>query len=405
VQAACPGHAVSLLAPASRYAERFIRDVLDGTSLELWIGQGKGSFGRQVADGAQKIAGQAGISTRRLGNGDSCPCPSGPWALVSAGTFEDDVQAVNRARRQPSPPRLIFSVAAGVREFAGEVDDPEGIYGAGQWFPGSTTRAELGPPEDTFLAAYAMVTDQPADYPGVQAAAAAVVAAHCARQARSTARGQLWAQAAALDTATLFGGFRINPVSGAQVKHEAALVRWTYGQLALALTVSPGTSSERAPGPRRKTGRTSLVSVTDAPLLMRPGFAEALRAFCKASSPRSDRLGEPLDEVECRLGDLAPAVVDREGVAPVGDLRDLRDGGVAPLPLVACRSLLGGCGGRACACGWMSSPGREVHRIGRSNDDVQVAAVGGHDAQLVDLGSDVVAADQELAAVRGTTPA
>ena len=54
---------------------------------------------------------------------------------MSAGTFEDDVQAVNRARRQRPPPRLIFSVAAGVREFAGEVDDPEGIYGVGQWFP------------------------------------------------------------------------------------------------------------------------------------------------------------------------------------------------------------------------------------------------------------------------------
>ena len=93
------------------------------------------------------------------------------------------MQAVNRARRLPDPPRLIFSVAAGVYEFAGEVDDPEGIYGAGQWFPGSGTRAELGPPQDAFLAAYAAVTDQPVEYPGVQAAAAAVIAAHCARRA------------------------------------------------------------------------------------------------------------------------------------------------------------------------------------------------------------------------------
>jgi Periplasmic binding protein len=234
VQAACPGHVVSLLTPASRYAERFICDVVAGTDLELWIGQGKGSFGRQVADGAQKIAEQAGVCTRRLGNGDSWPCPAGPWALVSAGTFEDDVRAVNRARRQPDPPRLIFSVAAGVREFAGEVDDPEGVYGVGQWFPGSATRADLGPAEDAFLAAYATMTDQPVDYPGVQTAAAAIIAAHCARQARSTARGQLWAQAAALDTTTLFGGFRIDPVTGAQVKHEAALVRWTPGGLGLA---------------------------------------------------------------------------------------------------------------------------------------------------------------------------
>jgi Periplasmic binding protein len=233
VQAAYPGHAVSLPTPASRYAERFIRDVVDGTGLELWIGPGKGSFGRQVADGAQQVAEQAGVCARRLRNGDAWPCPSGPWALISAGTFEDDVQAVNRARRRPDPPRLIFSVAAGVHEFPGAVD-PEGIYGVGQWFPGHATRAELGPPEGAFLAAHAAVTDQPVGYPGVQAAAAAVIAAYCARQARSTARGQLWAQAAALDTTTLFGGFRIEPVTGAQVKHEAALVRWTSGRLALA---------------------------------------------------------------------------------------------------------------------------------------------------------------------------
>jgi len=55
-----------------------------------------------------------------------------------------------------------------------------------------------------------------------------VVATHCARQARSTARGQLWAQAAALDTATLFGGFRINPVTGARVTRPP----WPGGRLA-----------------------------------------------------------------------------------------------------------------------------------------------------------------------------
>jgi ABC-type branched-subunit amino acid transport system substrate-binding protein len=235
VQAAYPGHVVSLLTPASRYAERFIRDVAAGTGLELWIVEGRGSFGRQVADGAQQIAGRAGVCTRRLSCDDGWPGAARPWALLSAGTFEDDVARVSRARRLPDPPRLIFSVAAGVHEFAGEVGDPVDIYGAGQWFPGSATGAELGPPEDAFLAAYAAVTDQPADYPGVQAAAAAVLAAYCARRADSTARGQLWAQAAALDTATLFGGFRIDPVTGAQVKHRTALVRWTPGGLAPAL--------------------------------------------------------------------------------------------------------------------------------------------------------------------------
>jgi hypothetical protein len=45
-------------------------------------------------------------------------------------------------------------------------------------------------------------------------------------------------------------------------------------------------------------------------------------------------LGKPFSEGERDLGDATPAVVDREGVAPVRDLHDLRHGGVAPLPLV-----------------------------------------------------------------------
>jgi len=121
-----------------------------------------------------------------------------------------------------------------VREFAGQVEDPVGIYGAAQWFPGGGSGAGLGPSEQAFLNAYAEVTDQLVDYPGVQAAAGAVIAAYCARRAGTTARGRLWAQAVALDTATLLGEFRIDPVTGAQVGHQAVLVRWTPGGLALA---------------------------------------------------------------------------------------------------------------------------------------------------------------------------
>jgi hypothetical protein len=36
----------------------------------------------------------------------------------------------------------------------------------------------------------------------------------------------VWPVATQLDTTTLFGAFAIDPVSGAQVKHEAVLVRW-----------------------------------------------------------------------------------------------------------------------------------------------------------------------------------
>jgi hypothetical protein len=122
-----------------------------------------------------------------------------------------------------------------VREFAGEVEHPEGIYGVGQWFPGAmTTSPEIGPSETAFLTAYADHAKARIDYPGVQAVAGAALAVYCARRAGTTAPQRLWAEAAALDTETLFGGFKIDPVTGVQVRHQAVVVRWADGELALA---------------------------------------------------------------------------------------------------------------------------------------------------------------------------
>jgi hypothetical protein len=231
------GHLVSLLTPASRYPEQFIRRVLNGEDIELWIVSGKGSFGRQVAEGADQAAQSAGIRTRRLEHDGAWPsnAPSASWALFSAGTFEQDVETVRRIQDHPRPPATICAVAAGVQEFTREVERPEGIYGVGQWFPGAVANSpEIGPSEATFVSAYAGHAIARIDYPGVQAVAGAALAVHCARQAGTTAPEQLWAEAAALDTETLFGGFKIDPVTGAQVKHQAVLVRWTDGELALA---------------------------------------------------------------------------------------------------------------------------------------------------------------------------
>jgi len=231
------GHLISLLTPASRYPEQFIRRVLNGQDVELWIVSGKGSFGRQVAEGADQAAQRAGIRTRRLEHSGAWPSSalSEAWALFSADTFEQDVATVHRAQDHPHPPATICAVAAGVREFAIEVEHPEGIYGVGQWFPGAVPNTpEIGPSETTFLTTYANHAKPRIDYPGVQAVAGAALAVHCVRRAGSTAPEPLWAQAAALDTETLFGGFKIDPVTGAQIKHKAVLTQWTDGGLALA---------------------------------------------------------------------------------------------------------------------------------------------------------------------------
>jgi hypothetical protein len=237
VENSSAGHMVSLLTPASRYSEQFIQRVLSDKDIELRIVHGKGSFGRQVAEGTYRAAQRAGIRTRRFMHGDVWPPgpPNESWALFSAGTFEQDVATVRRARGLSNPPATICAVAAGVQEFASEIEHPKGIYGVGQWFPGIEANSPaIGPSEATFLAAYTDHAKKRIDYPGVQAVAGASLAAYCARRAGTTALEPLWAQAAALDTETLFGGFKIDRVTGAQVKHKAVLVRWADGGLALA---------------------------------------------------------------------------------------------------------------------------------------------------------------------------
>src|SRR6187397_2763006 len=92
----------------------------------------------------------------------------------------------------------------------------------------------------------------------------------------------------------------------------------------------------------RNNGLTSISKLTGSVGIMAPFCASTGSKPAEGVSPQ---LGEPLDEVEGGLGDLAPAVIDGEGVAPVRHLHDLRHAGVALLPL---------------ECGFRDRPGHRV---------------------------------------------
>jgi len=234
VEGAHPRHVISVLTPTSRYAEPFLRHIVSEPDPKhaLCIVHGAGSFGRQVADGAETIARQLGVRTVRAAPGDQ-PSPPGvsrEWDLLSAGVFEQDAEMVSKAQQLPVPPRRICAIAAGVREFSNAVDDPEGVFGIAQWFPGSGHEVALGPAENDFLRAFSGTAGALPDYPAAQAAAGAVLAVHCARLVGRTSREDLWVAAAALDSSTLFGAFKVDPRSGIQLKHQTVLVRWVQGE-------------------------------------------------------------------------------------------------------------------------------------------------------------------------------
>ncbi|GAA3111540.1 hypothetical protein GCM10010464_87920 [Pseudonocardia yunnanensis] len=230
VQAAAPGHVVSVLSPTSRYAEPFVRHLAGHEEkVPLVLAQGRGRFARQVIAGAERHAERMGITTVRA---DAPFTRDQPWDLFTAGTFEEDVDTVTAARTAPGGPRIIGSVAAGVREFADVVPDSNGVLGVAQWFPGGHHRAEIGPSENDFLATFTRRTGTTPDYPAVQAAAAAALAVQCAETAGGRDRQGLWAAATHLRTSTMFGDFAVAAENGSQVGHRMTLVRWDEGRLA-----------------------------------------------------------------------------------------------------------------------------------------------------------------------------
>jgi ABC-type branched-subunit amino acid transport system substrate-binding protein len=235
VETAHPGQLVSVLTPTSRYMEPFLSQLASESepTHELRIAHGKGRFGRQIASGAEAYARQLGFTRISMGPADVILANDLPedWILVTAGTFEEDTGTVMRARRLARAPRMTCAVAAGVREFSHAVERPDGTFGIAQWFAGSGHMALLGPDERDFLDAYHAAAREMPDYPAIQAAAAASIAVHCARQTGSTDRDLLWPAAAALDTSTLYGAFKIDQTTGAQVSHRTVLTRWIEGEL------------------------------------------------------------------------------------------------------------------------------------------------------------------------------
>ena len=235
-QAGAPGRMVSLLTPASRYSLPFLqRAATEDVQAPIFLVHGRGRFGRQVTAGAEAMAERLRLKTVHLGPDQPLPATEqlSVWDLFCAGSFYEDVARINQARALPVPPRTVCAVAAGVRQFGSAIVNPQGIFGIAQWFPGAEGPAGVGPDEARFLAAYFDLFGESPEYPAVQAAAAAIVSSHCTRLCGETNPARLWSAAAALDTSTLFGKFMIDPATGAQVKHDVQLVRWTASGLVL----------------------------------------------------------------------------------------------------------------------------------------------------------------------------
>src|SRR4051812_45760428 len=165
--------------------------------------------------------------------------------------------------------------------------------------------------------------------PGIAAATSSWMAPHvrCRRRrsgatrksGRSTRTGPIWRASAA-------GVIAVAGCLAARIPSSKS-----SGSRRSAVDLTASVLLAAAPCPRRVAARAWTSEPPSSPLL---GAHAVPRRRGRRWSLRATRTGEPVDEVQRCLGDLAPPVVDRERVTPVRDLHDLRHCGVVALALV-----------------------------------------------------------------------
>jgi branched-chain amino acid transport system substrate-binding protein len=92
-----------------------------------------------------------------------------------------------------------------------------------------TFQPDEGPGAAWFVEKYRQIAADDPPYPAAQAFAAGLLCARCLRESGSIEDRVQLATAQQLDCTTLYGRFRIDPVSGLQVGHQVLIVQWQEG--------------------------------------------------------------------------------------------------------------------------------------------------------------------------------
>jgi branched-chain amino acid transport system substrate-binding protein len=237
---------VTIVSPASDYFRSLPLLIRRHDPEVRWIRvlhRRTGTFGAEVARGVAEVAPAAGFSQVRIEQAGLPVAGSRSVAddatreqaevLVSAGSFEDDIEIVTKAARSPRL-RSLAVVAAGLGAFRTKAgQSAEGIIGPSQWEPGVSNSRVTGPDSAWFMSEYRKRFDAVPEYVAAQAFAAGVVFAECLRRAGSLDDDRLLAAAHALDVVTFFGRFRIDAATGKQTGHQMVLVQWQEGKKAV----------------------------------------------------------------------------------------------------------------------------------------------------------------------------
>jgi branched-chain amino acid transport system substrate-binding protein len=228
-------NAVNVPAPATVYHHGAVQAIhgAGGSVADVAILHSRTRFGRDVGQGAAAEASRLGwaVRTAAFRRGEAAaPARTLPSAevMVLAGGWEDELAAARVLL--PRPWRAAAMVAAGEEGLLTPLGAArEGLLGPAQWLATAASEPALGPPAAWFVEAFRTRTGHDPSYPAAQAFAAGLVAAHCLSLAGGSDDAAVRDAALATDTTTMFGRFRLDPVTGLQAGHRMLTVQWQNG--------------------------------------------------------------------------------------------------------------------------------------------------------------------------------
>ncbi len=226
---------INVISPASTYFTGILQavratDPKAATVTILHTGRG---FGQDVAAGATNTASDLGFEVQAAPfepNHAARVASTLPDAdiLLVAGSFADELAAARLLLTRPW--RAVGFVGAGVDEVLAPLGNlREGLLGPTQWIATAALQPDEGPDSDWFVAKYRQVAGVDPPYPAAQAFAAGLLYARCLRDSGTSSDAAQLAAAHQLACTTLYGAFRLHPVSGLQVGHRVLTVQWQDG--------------------------------------------------------------------------------------------------------------------------------------------------------------------------------
>lgn len=226
---------INVLSPASTYFDGALQAVCatDPRAATVSVLFASSGFGRDVANGAIETATKLNFEIRAIpfepNNAiEVASALPGADVLLVAGSFADELAVAPVLLTRPW--RAAAFVGAGVEEVLAPLGDlREGLLGPAQWVASATLEPDEGPASHWFVAKYRHVAGVDPPYPAAQAFAAGLLCARCLRDSGVSEDTAQLAAARQLDCSTLYGRFRIDPLSGLQIGHQVLIVQWQHG--------------------------------------------------------------------------------------------------------------------------------------------------------------------------------